>query len=582
MKSMNAKSTSESTHAATPFLSGDKKGSFFSSSFNNNNSFFGPSAIQPKLEIGQPDDKYEQEADRVADTVMRMPDPQVQRQPVEEEEEELQMKRQNTIIQRKCKECEKEEKLQKKSEGSTQSANPVSSNISNQLASQAGTGSRLPKPVRSEMAHKMGADFGGVNIHAGPAAHKLNRQLGARAFTHGSDIYFNKGEYNPDSSEGKHLLAHELTHVVQQGASNYIRREPLSNEQRENYVDNIIAEMGITHSDYNDGAQDADQAISAEAQANADLAKAIFSISMAVIIPGFGGIISGFTSRFGIAISSSAADHIGGVIGEAAKVAGESQINQAFQGTEQNQLFVTIANGLEESARIKREYLLEKKYDSSAIPDSDLEDLYQYWLSLGRLDRNIWNNWFQDKYRDYLQQVRPIGEQTDQRYGTNKLLWIEGEYWRGLALTAEGRYFMTSNRPTFISWISPSFRESAERRHETAIGTRNISAVHYTNLETDGSTTRSEFENILDNPNRIAGNVVLTQAVGNVQPGSGSYCPTCHGQGGGVGPELNRGSMFEDDEFNSPMFDLNEFENQSINDVDTEAVLRWLESSESQ
>lgn len=82
--------------------------------------------------------------------------------------------------------------------------------------------------------------------------------------------------------------------------------------------------------------------------------------------------------------------------------------------------------------------------------------------------------------------------------------------------------------------------------------------------------------------NPIAGNIVFPQAVGNVQHGKGSYCPTCNGQGGGVRPELNRGSMFEVDEFDSPMLDLNEFESQPINDVYTEAVLRWLESSESQ
>lgn len=89
MKSINSKNSSESTHSATPFLSGDKKGSFFPSSFQNDHSFFGPSTVQPKLEIGQPNDKYEREADRVADTVMRMPDPSVQRQRMEEEEEEM-------------------------------------------------------------------------------------------------------------------------------------------------------------------------------------------------------------------------------------------------------------------------------------------------------------------------------------------------------------------------------------------------------------------------------------------------------------------------------------------------------------
>ena len=50
-------------------------------------------------------------------------------------------------------------------------------------------------------------------------AEKMNQDLGAKAFTNGSDVYFNKGEYNPSSKDGQHLLAHELTHTVQQGAS---------------------------------------------------------------------------------------------------------------------------------------------------------------------------------------------------------------------------------------------------------------------------------------------------------------------------------------------------------------------------
>ncbi len=220
MKSPKSKSSQETTHASIPIWNNSGKSNFFQSRSDSSLQFFGPSTIQPKLKIGKPNDKYEKEADRVADTVMRMPDdPHIQRQPVEEEEEELQMKRENTLIQRKCEECEEEEKLQKKSDGSAESTNQASSHISSQLATQAETGNRLPKPVRSEMAHKMGVDFSGVNIHIGPAAHKLSNQLGARAFTHGSDVYFNKGEYNPTSRSGKHLLAHELTHVVQQNYS---------------------------------------------------------------------------------------------------------------------------------------------------------------------------------------------------------------------------------------------------------------------------------------------------------------------------------------------------------------------------
>ena len=82
-----------------------------------------------------------------------------------------------------------------------------------------GRGRGLEPDVQRAMEAGFGADFSGVSIHVDAAADELNRQLGARAFTAGSDIFFRQGEYAPDSPGGKELLAHELTHVVQQGAA---------------------------------------------------------------------------------------------------------------------------------------------------------------------------------------------------------------------------------------------------------------------------------------------------------------------------------------------------------------------------
>ncbi|WP_245806744.1 eCIS core domain-containing protein [Arenibacter amylolyticus] len=79
-----------------------------------------------------------------------------------------------------------------------------------------GGGRFLPNPTREWMEHRIGADFSKVKVHTDQNAFQMSRQLNARAFTSGSDIYFNQGQYNPQSSAGKHLLAHELTHVVQQ------------------------------------------------------------------------------------------------------------------------------------------------------------------------------------------------------------------------------------------------------------------------------------------------------------------------------------------------------------------------------
>jgi hypothetical protein len=85
-----------------------------------------------------------------------------------------------------------------------------------------GSGQSLDGAVQRELGTRMGADFSGVNVHATPEADDLNQRLGARAFTTGQDIFFRQGEYDPHSSGGKELLAHELTHVVQQreGVSN--------------------------------------------------------------------------------------------------------------------------------------------------------------------------------------------------------------------------------------------------------------------------------------------------------------------------------------------------------------------------
>ncbi len=81
-----------------------------------------------------------------------------------------------------------------------------------------GTGRPLPRPIRGSMEQAFGLDFGAVRVHTDPRANLVNRSLGAHAFTRGQDIFFRHGEYDPGSSAGREVLAHELTHVVQQRA----------------------------------------------------------------------------------------------------------------------------------------------------------------------------------------------------------------------------------------------------------------------------------------------------------------------------------------------------------------------------
>src|SRR6056297_239631 len=175
--------------------------------------------LQAKLKIGSNHSRFEKQADVVADSVMTMADQPLQMQP-SEEEEQLQMQP-----------SEEEEELQMKHKhpasvqmapNGTSVVKPghTSNNVAKKITGLKGNGQKMPTKVTREMSQKIGADFSDVTIHKGKEAAFLNKEIGARAFTSGKDIYFNSGEYNPASSEGKHLLAHELTHVVQQTGKN--------------------------------------------------------------------------------------------------------------------------------------------------------------------------------------------------------------------------------------------------------------------------------------------------------------------------------------------------------------------------
>lgn len=216
-----------------------------------------------KLKIGAPNDKYEQEADRVADHVMRMPDPKVQRQAESEEEEEEQIQTSplastiTPLIRRQAEpeeEEEEEEAVQTKSinpsvqcqpepeedeeaeaekeeeeeplqtKSITNKSTPVSAGLQNKIQSLNGGGQSLPKSDRSFFESRFGSDFSAVKIHTDSGSASLARSINAKAFTHGRNIVFAAGQYAPQTGEGKKLLAHELTHTIQQ-RNGTIRRD---------------------------------------------------------------------------------------------------------------------------------------------------------------------------------------------------------------------------------------------------------------------------------------------------------------------------------------------------------------------
>ena len=179
-----------------------------------NTSFF-----HAKLSINQPNDKYEQEADAMAEKVMQSPG----------QENSSQRFFQPSILsaQRKCAECEEEEKQVHRKEAS--SANTTSSSPAENYMSSLGNGGRsLSAGERNFFEPKFNYDFSQVRLHTDTAANESAASINAHAYTHRNNIVFAGNRYQPDTDEGKKLMAHELTHVVQQAGniSPKIQRQP--------------------------------------------------------------------------------------------------------------------------------------------------------------------------------------------------------------------------------------------------------------------------------------------------------------------------------------------------------------------
>ncbi|MHC5753793.1 MAG: eCIS core domain-containing protein [Nostoc sp.] len=164
---------------------------------------------QTKLTVNEPGDIYEQEADSVAQLVMqRMSEPvqSIQREALSEEEDQLQMKSLADSIT---------PLVQRQGGGRT----AATSELETSIQQARGNGQPLADDIKHPMEQAFGADFGGVRVHTDAQSNRLNESIQARAFTTGQDVFFRQGEYSPGSDAGKELLAHELTHVVQQNGS---------------------------------------------------------------------------------------------------------------------------------------------------------------------------------------------------------------------------------------------------------------------------------------------------------------------------------------------------------------------------
>ncbi|NEO85278.1 MAG: DUF4157 domain-containing protein [Spirulina sp. SIO3F2] len=103
----------------------------------------------------------------------------------------------------------------------------VSGDIESTINSAKSSGQALSAKTQTSMGGAMGADFSSVKVHTDSTSDQLNRSMQSRAFTTGSHIFFKKGEYSPGNRTGQELLAHELTHTVQQGASPQVQQQAL-------------------------------------------------------------------------------------------------------------------------------------------------------------------------------------------------------------------------------------------------------------------------------------------------------------------------------------------------------------------
>jgi hypothetical protein len=184
-----------------------------------------------KKEEEKPVQKKEKEEEKPVQKKGKEEEKPVQKKSDKKEEEKPVQKKsdkkeEEKKVQAKCADCEKEDKVQKKDKeeekpvqkkGNNTESEIQDNDLEGKLNNSKGSGTGLDKNTKNEMESGFGTDFSNVKIHTDSNAVQMSQELGAQAFTNGNDVYFNEGKYNPDSKEGKHLLAHELTHTVQQG-----------------------------------------------------------------------------------------------------------------------------------------------------------------------------------------------------------------------------------------------------------------------------------------------------------------------------------------------------------------------------
>ncbi|MDJ1178164.1 DUF4157 domain-containing protein [Roseofilum sp. BLCC_M91] len=174
-------------------------------------------ALQAKLEIGQPNDPYEQQANTVAHNVVKQIN-----SPVSNDAQ------QHPTVQRQTQESNLPLRLKPTGRQASLGGGKAPTQLESSINHAKSSGKSLDPSLQRSMGTAMGVDFSGVKIHTDAQANQLSESIQAKAFTTGQNIFFKQGEYQPQNRGGQELIAHELTHVVQQSSEGtYLQRDPI-------------------------------------------------------------------------------------------------------------------------------------------------------------------------------------------------------------------------------------------------------------------------------------------------------------------------------------------------------------------
>jgi hypothetical protein len=247
------------THQHKPFFNASGHEHFFGGKQgeSESGSFFQRTGAQPKLEVGASNDSFERQADHTADQVVRkLAQPKEQSQHSVASITAGSTKAAPKIIQCRFESDDIQQvspKIQKKGAGAdVATAAPAS--VESGVAASKGKGTPMAAQTRDNMESAFGQDFSAVRIHSNSEAAAMNQSVGAQAFAHGNDIYFNEGKYAPETSSGAHLLAHELTHTVQQGGGavkrNVIQRAGGTKPMMNTMTDDVLLKDALKSGGY--------------------------------------------------------------------------------------------------------------------------------------------------------------------------------------------------------------------------------------------------------------------------------------------------------------------------------------------